>query len=94
MLPEDTFKDKGARARLVEQLRAKGIKDENVLEAINRVPRHFFIPDNAFFHRAYEDNAFPIEAGQTISQPYTVAFQSQLLEVQKRDKILEIGTGS
>lgn len=94
MLPEDSFKHKGARAQLVEQLRSKGIQDEKVLEAINKVPRHFFIPDNAFYHRAYEDNAFPIEAGQTISQPYTVAFQSQLLEVQKRDKILEIGTGS
>lgn len=94
MALNDTYKQKGERAQLVELLRQKGIKDENVLAAIGKVPRHLFIPDNAFYHRAYEDNAFPIFAGQTISQPYTVAFQSELLQVKPKDKILEIGTGS
>lgn len=93
-MPTDTFKQKGERAQLVELLHSKGITDENVLEAINKVPRHFFIPDNAFYHRAYEDNAFPIDAGQTISQPYTVAFQTQLLKIKPREKVLEIGLGS
>lgn len=90
----DTYKQKGERAQLVKLLKTKGIKDPNVLSAINKVPRHLFIPDNAFYHRAYEDTAFPIDAGQTISQPYTVAFQSELLEAKPKDKILEIGTGS
>ncbi|MEX2589595.1 MAG: protein-L-isoaspartate(D-aspartate) O-methyltransferase, partial [Chitinophagales bacterium] len=91
---KDTFKQRGERAQLVGLLKKKGIEDPKVLAAIDKVPRHFFIPDNAFYHRAYEDTAFPIEAGQTISQPYTVAFQTQLLEVAPKDKILEIGTGS
>lgn len=84
---------KGLRAQLVDTLRSKGIKDENVLRAINTIPRHFFL-DTAFERIAYEDRAFPILADQTISQPYTVAYQSQLLEIKKFDKVLEIGTGS
>jgi len=90
---EDSFKHKGLRRQLIDELREKGIKDERVLEAMNRIPRHFFL-DPAFERIAYEDRAFPIMAGQTISQPYTVAYQTQFLEVQKFDKILEIGTGS
>jgi len=90
---EDTYKHKGLRKKLVEGIRAKGIKDENVLNAINMVPRHFFL-DSAFDDVAYVDKAFPIGEGQTISQPYTVAYQSELLQVQKGDKVLEIGTGS
>ena len=90
---EDSFLHKGLRQKLVEEIRAKGIKDENVLEAIGKVPRHLFM-DSGFIKFAYKDQAFPIGAGQTISQPYTVAFQSELLNVRKRDKILEIGTGS
>ena len=82
------------RKELVELLRKKGIKDENVLSAIGKVPRHKFIPDTALHKYAYENRAFPIGCGQTISQPYTVAFQSQILEVKKGEKILEIGTGS
>lgn len=78
---------------MIDGLRTKGIKDESVLEAMNRVPRHVFM-DNAFLHHAYQDKAFPISAGQTISQPYTVAVQTELLNVKKHDKILEIGTGS
>lgn len=81
------------RRRLVDELREKGITDERVLQAITALPRHFFL-DRAFEEWAYEDKPFPIGNEQTISQPYTVAFQSSLLEVQKRDKILEIGTGS
>jgi protein-L-isoaspartate(D-aspartate) O-methyltransferase len=84
---------KGLRKQLIEELREKGIKDEAVLDAMNRIPRHFFL-DPAFERIAYEDRAFPILAGQTISQPYTVAYQTQFLEVKKMDKILEIGTGS
>jgi len=84
---------KGLRKKLVEELREKGIKDERVLEAMMAIPRHFFL-DTAFERIAYEDRAFPIAAGQTISQPYTVAYQSQFLEVRKFDKILEVGTGS
>jgi protein-L-isoaspartate(D-aspartate) O-methyltransferase len=90
---QDSFKHKGLRKKLVDFLRSKGIHNEAVLEAINQVPRHVFL-DNAFLELAYEDRAMPIGEGQTISQPFTVAFQSQLLEVKKRDKILEIGTGS
>jgi protein-L-isoaspartate(D-aspartate) O-methyltransferase len=90
---EDSFMHKGMRKQLMEELREKGIKDEAVLEAMNRIPRHFFL-DPAFERIAYEDRAFPILAGQTISQPYTVAYQTQFLEVKKMDKILEIGTGS
>jgi len=89
----DSFLAKGKRKKLVEELRWKGITDEDVLRAINKVPRHDFM-DPAFLNHAYIDKAFPISSGQTISQPYTVAVQTQLLQVKKRDKILEIGTGS
>lgn len=90
---EDKHLHKGLRNQLIQILREKGIKDEKVLAAIEAIPRHFFL-DPAFERIAYEDRAFPITAGQTISQPYTVAYQSQLLEIQKYDKVLEIGTGS
>jgi protein-L-isoaspartate(D-aspartate) O-methyltransferase len=90
---EESFMHKGLRKKLIEELREKGIKDEAVLDAMNRIPRHYFL-DPAFERIAYEDWAFPILAGQTISQPYTVAYQTQFLEVKKMDKILEIGTGS
>lgn len=90
---EDSYQHKGLRKQLVAQLREKGIIDENVLEAINTIPRHFFL-DSAFDKIAYEDRAFPIGEGQTISQPYTVAYQTQLLQINKGDKVLEIGTGS
>jgi len=89
----DNFEAKGKRKRLVAELRAKGITDEEVLRAIDSVPRHAFM-DPAFLVHAYTDKAFPISSGQTISQPYTVAVQSALLKVKKRDKILEVGTGS
>jgi protein-L-isoaspartate(D-aspartate) O-methyltransferase len=89
----DTEKHHGLRNQLVKLLEGKGITDTNVLEAIRRIPRHLFL-DSGFEQYAYQDKAFPIGAGQTISQPYTVAFQSQLLEVKKEDKVLEIGTGS
>jgi protein-L-isoaspartate(D-aspartate) O-methyltransferase len=89
----DTYKDKGARRQLVQELRQKGIIDEAVLGAMGRVPRHFFIHQDFRYH-AYIDKAFPIGEGQTISQPYTVAYQTQLLNVQPNDKVLEIGTGS
>jgi len=90
---EDTYRAKGLRKLLVEQLRNKGITDEAVLAAINEVPRHVFL-DSSFVELAYQDQAFPIGSGQTISQPHTVAFQSQLLQVEKGMKVLEIGTGS
>lgn len=90
---EDTYKHKGLRKQLVQEIARKGITSKEVLDAIQRIPRHYFF-DRIFDMHAYEDKAFPIEAGQTISQPYTVAFQSQLLEVKPGDKILEIGTGS
>lgn len=90
---EDTYRHKGLRRKLVDGIRAKGITDENVLKAINSIPRHFFL-DSAFDEVAYEDKAFPIAEGQTISQPYTVAYQSQLLEIKPFEKVLEIGTGS
>jgi len=90
---EDTFRHKGLRHKLVESLRQKGIHDENVLQAMEAVPRHFFF-DSSFLEFAYQDKPFPIGAGQTISQPYTVAFQTELLAVKKGDKVLEIGTGS
>jgi protein-L-isoaspartate(D-aspartate) O-methyltransferase len=90
---EDSFEAKGKRKKLVAELRQKGITDENVLRAIDTVPRHFFM-DPAFLIHAYVDKAFPLSSGQTISQPYTVAVQSSLLRVKKRDKILEVGTGS
>ncbi|WP_111592377.1 protein-L-isoaspartate(D-aspartate) O-methyltransferase [Chitinophaga dinghuensis] len=90
---EDTYKQKGLRRQLVDSIRQKGITDENVLAAIGNIPRHFFL-DTAFESIAYEDRAFPIGEGQTISQPYTVAYQSQLLEIKPYEKVLEIGTGS
>ena len=90
---KDTFKHKGLRQQLVNGLRDKGISSELVLNAINSIPRHLFM-DSGFLHYAYEDKAFPIAADQTISQPYTVAFQTELLKIKKGDKILEIGTGS
>jgi protein-L-isoaspartate(D-aspartate) O-methyltransferase len=89
----DTFEAKGMRKKLVDELRRKGISDEDVLSAVGTVPRHLFM-DPAFLSHAYVDKAFPLTSGQTISQPYTVAFQTSLLKVRKRDKILEIGTGS
>jgi len=89
----DNYREKGARKRLVEVLRKKGIEDEHVLQAINKVPRHYFF-DETFWVQAYNDIAFPIGEGQTISQPYTVAYQSELLHIQKGQKVLEIGTGS
>jgi protein-L-isoaspartate(D-aspartate) O-methyltransferase len=90
---EDTYRHKGLRKKLIDILKEKGITDENVLNAINNIPRHFFL-DSAFDEIAYEDRAFPISEGQTISQPYTVAYQTQLLQVNPFDKVLEIGTGS
>ncbi|PRZ21620.1 protein-L-isoaspartate(D-aspartate) O-methyltransferase [Flavobacterium granuli] len=90
---KDTAKHQGLRNQLVNVLQQKGITDINVLEAIKKIPRHLFL-NSSFEDYAYQDKAFPIGAGQTISQPYTVAFQSQLLEVKKEHKVLEIGTGS
>lgn len=90
---EDNYLQKGLRKQLVQLLREKGITDEKALAAIEAIPRHFFL-DPAFERIAYEDRAFPITAGQTISQPYTVAYQTQLLGIKKFDKVLEIGTGS
>jgi protein-L-isoaspartate(D-aspartate) O-methyltransferase len=89
----DSFRHKGLRNRLVQELMQKGISDRHVLQAIGCVPRHLFL-ESSFIRFAYQDKAFPIGAGQTISQPYTVALQSQLLEVESGDKILEVGTGS
>ena len=90
---EDSYRHKGLRKILIETLREKGIKDEIVLNAMMNIPRHFFL-DGALEKIAYEDRAFPIASGQTISQPYTVAFQTQLLDIKRFDKVLEIGTGS
>jgi protein-L-isoaspartate(D-aspartate) O-methyltransferase len=90
---EDSFRYKGLRQRLVNEIRKKGITDERVLEAIGKVPRHLFM-DKSFVNLAYKDQAFPIGEGQTISQPYTVAVQSSLLDVHPGEKVLEIGTGS
>ena len=90
---EDTYRHKGLRKKLIDSIRDKGITDENVFEAMMNIPRHYFL-DTALEHIAYQDRAFPIGEGQTISQPYTVAYQSQLLEVKPYEKILEIGTGS
>lgn len=89
----DGYRHKGMRKKLVEELRFKGIADENILSAIGRIPRHFFL-DKAFEEWAYKDNAFPIDNDQTISQPYTVAFQTELLQLSPGEKVLEIGTGS
>jgi len=90
---EDGYKHRGLRRKLVQSIRKKGINDESVLTALNTVPRHFFF-DDAFLNHAYQDKAFPIAEEQTISQPYTVAFQTELLAVSKGNSILEIGTGS
>ena len=89
----DTSKHQGLRNQLTKSLKEKGISDQKVLDAIRKVPRHLFI-DSSFEDHAYQDKAFPIAAGQTISQPYTVAFQSQVLGIRQGDKVLEIGTGS
>lgn len=89
----DTYKHKGLRKQLVESIRNKGISDPEVLRAMETVPRHCFF-ESSFLKYAYDDKPFPIGAGQTISQPYTVAFQTELLKIQKGDKILEVGTGS
>ena len=90
---KDTFRHKGLRQILVDKIRKKGISNESVLNMINEIPRHLFL-DNAFVQFAYQDKPFPIGAGQTISQPYTVAFQTQLLELNPYEKVLEVGTGS
>lgn len=90
---EDNYRQRGLRNNLVKKLRLKGILDESVLKAIGKVPRHVFF-DDALLNHAYEDKAFPIGEGQTISQPYTVAFQTEKLEIKQGDKVLEIGTGS
>jgi protein-L-isoaspartate(D-aspartate) O-methyltransferase len=89
----DSYRHKGLRKQLVDSIRDKGIASRPVLEAMEKVPRHFFF-DSSFLEFAYEDKPFPIGAGQTISQPYTVAFQTMLLEIRKGDRVLEIGTGS
>jgi len=89
----DNYREKGARKRLVAQLTERGISDKRVLDAIGKVPRHFFF-DETFWLQAYKDIAFPIGEGQTISQPYTVAYQTELLHVKAGEKVLEIGTGS
>ncbi len=93
MRPEDSYKHRGMRRQLVKTLISKGIKDKSVLDAIGLVPRHYFF-DQAFLEHAYQDKAFPIGEGQTISQPYTVAVQTELLTIKPGDKVLEIGTGS
>ena len=90
---EDTYRHKGLRKKLIDSIRDKGISDEVVLQAMLNIPRHYFL-DTALDHIAYVDRAFPIAEGQTISQPYTVAYQTQLLNVKPNDRILEIGTGS
>ena len=89
----DTLRHQGMRKRLVDGIRIKGVRNEQVLSAISKVPRHLFM-DSSFIRFAYKDQAFPIGAGQTISQPYTVAFQSHLLQVGLNDKVMEVGTGS
>ena len=90
----DTYRHKGQRKQLAVTIAEKGITDSNILKAIETIPRHLFIPDTALHKYAYEDKPFPIGSGQTISQPYTVAFQTEMLELQPREKVLEIGTGS
>lgn len=90
---QDSFRHKGLRKQLVNLIRLKGIRDTYVLKAMETVPRHLFM-DSSFLEFAYEDKPFPIGSGQTISQPYTVAFQTELLEIKKGDKVLEVGTGS
>ncbi len=90
---EDNFRHKGKRQQLVKTVKKKGITDKAVLDAVGKIPRHLFM-DSSFEDHAYQDKAFPIAADQTISQPYTVAFQTEKLEIEKGDKVLEIGTGS
>ena len=90
---EDSYRHKGLRKRLIEEIVAKGVRNPDVLAAIEKIPRHLFL-DNAFVEFAYQDKAFPIGAGQTISQPYTVGFQTDLLQLKRGEKVLEIGTGS
>jgi len=90
---KDTLKHQGLRQQLVSVVKSKGVTDENVLKAIAKIPRHLFM-DSSFLDHAYQDKAFPIAADQTISQPYTVAFQSELLQIKRGHKVLEIGTGS
>jgi len=90
---DDTYRHKGLRRQLVDVIRYKGISDERILDAILHIPRHFFM-DSAFDKIAYEDRAFPIAENQTISQPYTVAYQTQLLDIKPHEKVLEVGTGS
>ncbi|MDD4646138.1 MAG: protein-L-isoaspartate(D-aspartate) O-methyltransferase [Bacteroidales bacterium] len=90
---EDSYLHKGMRRKLVEQVKGRGIKDQRILDAMMNIPRHAFI-DSSFLKFAYQDQAFPISSGQTISQPYTVAFQTELLEVEVFHKVLEVGTGS
>ena len=90
---KDSYRHKGLRQKLIDSLREKGIRNEDILEAMNRVPRHLFM-DSSFINHSYTDKAFPIAAGQTISQPYTVAFQTQLLAPVRHQKVLEVGTGS
>lgn len=90
---EDTFRHKGLRKNLIKEIKRKGIKDERVLSALGKVPRHLFM-DTGFINFAYKDQAFPIGQGQTISQPYTVAFQTELLDIKPHMKVLEVGTGS
>lgn len=92
-LLKDTLKHKGLRNKLIDEVIAKGIKDPKVIEAMRKVPRHLFM-DSGFLEHAYQDKAFPISAGQTISQPYTVAVQTELLQLKPKEKVLEIGTGS
>ena len=94
VLMEDNYRHKGMRRQLVKVLRSKGITNENVLAAVGKIPRHFFLGDSALLEHAYQDKAFPIGEGQTISHPYTVAFQSELLDIKPGEKVLEIGTGS
>lgn len=89
----DSYKHKGLRKQLVNTIKGKGIKDEAVLDAIGKIPRHLFM-DSSFLEFAYQDKPFPIGSGQTISQPYTVAFQTELMQVRPKEKVLEIGTGS
>jgi protein-L-isoaspartate(D-aspartate) O-methyltransferase len=89
----DTYRHKGLRKKLVQTIRKKGIQNERILDAFEKVPRHFFM-ESGFVEFAYKDQAFPIGNGQTISQPYTVAFQTELLDPQKHEKVLEVGTGS
>ena len=89
----DSFRHKGLRRKLAEEIKEKGIKDIRIIEAIEKIPRHLFM-DSSFLEFAYQDKPFPIGSGQTISQPYTVAFQTELLQIKENDKVLEIGTGS